>query len=206
MNTFSIKECVKFGWETFNKRPWFFVGFSVLVFLVSMVSNTINTTLHDSGMGFLGFLISLLISLYLSFGQIHLFLRAHDSVEQVQANDFWVLKRFGYYILLYLVLTVALIVGFILFIVPGIILALITMFSLYIYIDTELTPIEALKESSRITKGHLWQLFLFSLTLIGINILGALALLVGLFVSVPVSLLATIHVYRSLERISPKNS
>jgi hypothetical protein len=50
----------------------------------------------------------------------------------------------------------------------------------------------------RITKGHKVQLFLFGLALIGLNILGLLALVVGIVVSVPATWLAVTHAYRKL--------
>ena len=56
---------------------------------------------------------------------------------------------------------------------PGIIFALMFMFSTFIVIDRELGPIEAMKESHRITHGHKWKLLGFSLLLVLINLLGA---------------------------------
>jgi hypothetical protein len=55
-----------------------------------------------------------------------------------------------------------------------------------------------MKESWRITKGHKWQLALLFLALLGINLLGVLALVVGVFVSVPITLIAFAHAYRTL--------
>jgi uncharacterized membrane protein len=72
------------------------------------------------------------------------------------------------------------------------------MFVPYIVIDRGLGPIEAMKESWRVTKGHKWQLFLLFLALIGLNILGAIALIVGLLVTIPITMLAAAHAYRTL--------
>jgi uncharacterized membrane protein len=209
MTTFSIKECLQFGWDTFKKRPWFFIGFSIIIFLVSALSNILTSSIQSSG-GWvaytLSFVIGLSISLYVSYGQTRVFLRAHDSVEQVRLSDFFEFKNFGMYALLYVCLALAVIAGLILFIVPGIILSLATIFSVYILIDKGYGPIEALKESARITKGHWGKLFLFSLALLGVNLLGFIVLLVGLLVSVPVTLLALLHAYRTLEQLPPKTS
>ena len=59
-------------------------------------------------------------------------------------------------------------------------------------------PIDAMGESNRITRGHKWQLFGFVLLLLLINLLGLLALVVGILVSIPVSTLAFMHAYRVL--------
>ena len=58
--------------------------------------------------------------------------------------------------------------------------------------------VSALKRSSAITRGVKWDLFIFGIMFFGLNILGVLCLLVGLFVSIPVSALAVAFVYRKL--------
>jgi len=67
-------------------------------------------------------------------------------------------------------------------------------------VDRGLGPIEAMQESWRITKGHKWQLFLLFLALLGINLLGFLALFIGIFVTAPMTLVALAHAYRTLAR------
>lgn len=207
MQKLSIEECLQTGWELFKKRSWFFIGFTAFIFAVSFIVNTIDSNLSSSAnslLHLLNFILSTAFSIYISFGQTRFFLRAHDSIDQVRFSDFWSRTRLGLFAALYVVLTACLVIGLVLLIVPGILFALISMFAIYILIDSDhtMTPMEAFKESRRITKGHLWELFLFSLTLLAINILGAIALVVGLLVTIPVSLLASVHAYRSLERIA----
>ncbi|MBN4056467.1 MAG: hypothetical protein COA82_10405 [Alkaliphilus sp.] len=68
----------------------------------------------------------------------------------------------------------------------------------YFIVDKGSGPIEALKRSWRITKKATWQMCLFFLITIGINLLGTLFILIGLFVTVPTTLLAFAYVYRKL--------
>jgi uncharacterized membrane protein len=89
-------------------------------------------------------------------------------------------------------------VGTLLLIVPGIIWGLRYQFFGYLIVDQGLKPKVAFQASKKLTHGHLGKLFLFGLVLLGINLLGALALLVGLLVTIPVSLLAIAKVYRLL--------
>lgn len=89
-------------------------------------------------------------------------------------------------------------VGFLLLIVPGIIFALMFLFTTFIVIDRQLGPIEAMKESNRITRGHKWRLLGLLLLLTLINILGLMALGLGLLISIPVSSLAFTYAYRTL--------
>jgi uncharacterized membrane protein len=88
--------------------------------------------------------------------------------------------------------------GLILLIVPGIYLGLKYQFFSYLIVDKELGVLDSLKESSQITQGVKWQLFGFSLALIGINILGALAFGIGLLVTIPLTVVAHVFVYRKL--------
>lgn len=92
-------------------------------------------------------------------------------------------------------------------IILGVSLLLITVgiilgirFSLYTYfiIDKKSGPIESLKKSFSITKKAVWDLFVFFLMIIGINLLGVLFLLIGLFVTIPTTLIAQAFVYRQL--------
>jgi uncharacterized membrane protein len=83
-------------------------------------------------------------------------------------------------------------------VVLGAILALMLLFSGFLVIDRGLGPIQALKESYRITRGYKWPLFSLCLLLVLINVVGLLVLIVGIFVSAPVSLLALTHAYRVL--------
>ena len=62
--------------------------------------------------------------------------------------------------------------GMILLVIPGIIWAVKLQYFSYFIIDKKLAPIEALKESSRITTGIKWDVFAFCSVLIVINLIG----------------------------------
>jgi len=89
-------------------------------------------------------------------------------------------------------------IGFVLLIVPGILAMLFFMFSTVIVIDRDLGPIEAMKESMRIGRGCRWSLLGLVVLLALIVFVGMLALFVGLLVAMPVATLAFIHAYRVL--------
>lgn len=209
MEKLSIKEAVSFGWSTFKSRPWLFVQVGVLLFLINLAINLLQTVFEEgSRMGgdqiaFLAVVLSTLLGMAASFlismGETSFFLRAHDAPGEVTIKDLWHPEGFLKFAGASILAGVVIVVGFILLIVPGIIASILFMFVGYLVIEKGLGPIEALKESARMTKGNRMQLFLFGLALIGINLVGALALLVGLLVSIPVSFLATVHVYRALD-------
>jgi uncharacterized membrane protein len=81
---------------------------------------------------------------------------------------------------------------------PGIYFAIRFYLFIYFIVDKKAGIIESLKRSWEITKGQAWNLFLFNLVLLAINLLGAICLLIGLLVTIPISELATAFVYRKL--------
>ncbi len=202
MNTLSVKECIRFGWHTFKKRPWFFiialVGMSIATLLLSSIPDAID----PEGASMLIFALSILFvlaSIAVEIFLIRLTLKAHDSIETVTYTDALPAKPFWKYIGAQIVVGIAVLIGLILLVVPGIITALAFFMTQYVVVERKMWPIEAMKESARITKGSRWKLFLLILAAIGINIVGLLALFVGLLVTVPVTMLAFAHAYRTLE-------
>ena len=86
----------------------------------------------------------------------------------------------------------------VLIMVPITILGIRFQFFSYFIVDKKHGPIKALKNSAAITKGHVTNLFLLVLILQGINFIGAAAFVIGLFITVPLTIVSTSFVYRKL--------
>jgi uncharacterized membrane protein len=204
MNQLSVKDCLSYGWSTFKLRPKVFILVGAVLLLVSMLARIPEMLAgqFEGGasvaFGIIALLISAGVSFLLSMGKTAFYLRAHDSVSTVEVADLWHPHPFLKFVGASVLAGLATIVGLLLLIVPGIIIGIMVSMTLYIVIERGLGPWSAIKESARITKGNRWNLFLLGLALLGINILGVLALIVGLFVSIPVSTLAVVHAYRTL--------
>jgi uncharacterized membrane protein len=200
----STKSAVGFGWETFKKRPWFFVGSNLVIALAYLAAGGISSGINSAVTGAVdqptpvGSVVNLLLTTLISMGATAFYLKAHDDPDAVSLSSLWHPQPFWKYLGASILLALVVAVGFLLLVVPGIIFTLMFMFTTFIVIDRELGPIEALKESRRITHGYKWQLLGFSLALVLVNLLGILALVIGLLVSIPVSSLAFAHAYRTL--------
>lgn len=203
MNTFSGSAMIRFGWETFKKRPWFFVGVFLVIGILSsgmrfqMGDNTHNAPAMIALLIVVGIAMAF-IQVLAKMGAIQLALKAHDTPESVVFKDLWAPHPFWKYVGSSVLVGIIVVIGFILLIVPGVIWALRYLFVPYLVMERKLKPFEALKESARITYGHKWQLLGMLCLVALINILGLLCLVVGLLVSVPVSSLALAHAYRTL--------
>jgi len=197
---FSIKESLKFGWQHFKKRVWFFVAVVATVAFIGWLPDELRSRLPESAVASKWFyrIIGILVTTYVSAGFLRIIL---DVIEDKQAKYSDIFKNYKYifnYWLAEFIAGAATVVGLVLFIVPGIILAIKFQFADYFVVDKNQNAIQALKSSWRITSGIKWNLFLFGLTLIGINILGMLALGVGALVTYPVTMIAQAHVYKLL--------
>lgn len=198
---FSISEAeaVKFGWQTLKQNFWFFVLILIISGLVSRApalfirehSPTIAATLIG--------LIALLLQLLVNLGLNKIALMLHDGTKPTWKELFLqyplLLKYLGASILYGLMVMV----GLVLLIVPGVYLAIKYAFFGFVMVDKKTGIMNSLKTSAQLTDGIKWDLFGFGLLMGLLNLLGALALMIGLFVTIPVSLMASIYVYRKLE-------
>ncbi|MEZ5785822.1 MAG: hypothetical protein R3D62_04925 [Xanthobacteraceae bacterium] len=204
---FSIQDCLAAGWATFKRRP----GFFVLATLLALVINGVSSGVFDAIAGdhplmkFLAYLANFLVQSVVGLGVARVTLHAVDSVDSASLDDAWqppfVLPFLGASILYSLMVGF----GFVFLIVPGVILAIIFAFWPYPVAEGA-GPINAPKYSRLITKGHRWRLFLFFLVLVLVNVLGFIALVVGLLVSIPVTALAAAHAYRALASMADERS
>lgn len=123
-------------------------------------------------------------------------------------------KYMGEFFLLVAFIYMGTIIGFFFLVIPGIVISLAWGQSIYLLIDKELSPMEALKTSNQITYGEKWTIFfgvlLLSLILglimgalsyfgtMSSEALGAVLTIVGVIIFYPVILGAYAHIYGEL--------
>ena len=191
----NIGQAVSFGWEKTKANFWLMVGIALVLMVIGIVPGMIFTKSFVLGSNLLTWILGSIFGV----GLIKILLKIYDN-KPVAIEDFFSLtmNQFLDYLLASLMLIVITFVGLILLIIPGIIFSLKYQFTLWLILDKNLRPMAALKESNRITKGHLWNLFLLWLLSILIIIAGCLVFGVGALVAVPVVILAQTYVYKSL--------
>ena len=198
---FSGSACIAAGWRIFKERPWFFIGVILLVAIIGWAIGAGTGSFGTEGAAaILGALINFILNTLLGIGITAFMLKAHDSPREAGVSDLWHPRSFLPYLAATILNGLIVVIGLVLLIVPGIILALMLIFTPYIVVDRELGPIKALKESARMTKGHWWELFILLVLVLLLNIVGAVALLVGLLVTIPTTSLAIVHAYRTLSK------
>ena len=189
--TFSIKEALKESYGIIKPQFWMVVGQYALIACVFIVLNFLVGK---------WFLVSLVLSTLFSFASVSFGL-AYAGRDVFSFQHFLsalTFKKVLIYFCTFLLADLAIFGGVLLLIIPGIIAAVQLRFVKYIAVEKDLTPMQALKESARLTKGSRVKIFEFILLCALINIVGAVCLLVGLFFTVPLTLIAFILVYKKL--------
>jgi uncharacterized membrane protein len=102
-----------------------------------------------------------------------------------------------------IVVSLGVMAGLVVCVVPGIILALGWSQFSYLIVDRKLGAIDSIGTSWRITNGHKGNLFLLMLLGILVSIAGLLACCVGLLVAIPIVQFAMAYVYLRLNGEEP---
>ena len=198
MKDFSIKEALSFGWEAFKSRVSFFIVLLLLLGVLSAIPQFLIKHTEIVGLKITLVIINQLFQYFLTVGLVKIGLKVVDGSDVKIGDLFSGGPVFVTYVLGVFLFTLIVLAGFVLLVVPGIILSVMLQYYSYFIIDKNMGPVESIKASAELTKGVRWKLFGFGLTLLLLNLSGALLLVVGMFVTIPVSLVAYAFVYRKL--------
>ncbi len=197
---FVISDAVQFGWDITKSNIGFFIGLLIVAGLIQYVPDIVATIIEaDAPVLSISIQIaSFVLSVIIGMGLIKICLRFCDGEKGEFSDLFSCYPLFFKYLVGSILYGLIVAVGLILLIIPGIIWAIKFQFFDYLIVDKGLGPIDALEKSSKITRGVKWDLFLFAILLGIINLMGFLCLLVGLFVTIPITMVAMAFVYREL--------
>lgn len=198
---FSKEQAIKFGWQRMKDNLGFFIVYLIILFLIEFFFSFFIGLFGDKipSLSLIFNLGSFVVTIVSSIFAVKIGLKLYDN-EKIGSYDFlsFSSSTFFKFLLAYILYTIMILVGFILLIVPGIYLAIKYQFFLYLIVEKNMDVIEAFKESGRITDGSKWNLFFFALLLLLIVGIGALVFLVGLFVAIPIAMVAWAYVYKKL--------
>jgi hypothetical protein len=205
--TFSSTEAFSFGWNKFKENPWFYLGVTLITGVITGAVNSYTPDGEFSAAAGLLMLLSFVISSIVGIGTARIAIKAARG-EQPELNDLTYALNDGKLLLQYIVLSLVmgLIIGLglIALIIPGIYFIVTYSLATYYLVDHKSDFSTALKKSAEATAGNKWNLIGFGLLMVIINIAGAILLLVGLLVTMPVTLIAGGYVYNTLAGKAPK--
>jgi uncharacterized membrane protein len=181
-------EYVQKGWEMFKEHVGEFIGFTLITFAISAVSAKLAM--------FGSILFSALAApLYVGYS-----IAAFKIIsgQPFQFSDFF--KGFNYFLPLFLsslACTLIVTVGLLL-VIPGIYFAIGYMLVTFLIIDHRMEFWQAMETSRKIVTKNWFGFFVFALVLFLVNLLGMLALGIGMVVSIPVTSCAAAIAYKEI--------
>lgn len=109
------------------------------------------------------------------------------SGEQTSIGEIWKGKPwFLNFLLVNVIIGLGTAVGAAMFVVPGIIFAVYTAMAPFLVAETNMDPVQAIKESFRLVRGYELQLALFYLLLLGANTVVGFVPIIGMFLPIAV--------------------
>jgi len=210
--SFNFSDVLGYGWGVMKANFWFFVGLGIVYAVVNSVTDMLSEIIKNvyaptALVAIVHIILGIVggvISVVLSIGLIKILLSFCDGVKPRFGTllDGW--DCFWRYVGTMTLYSLIIFGGFLLLVIPGIIWAIKFSLSYYFVIDKGLSPIAALKASARTTMGVKWELFGFGILCALINVLGFICLIVGLFATYPMVLVAATLVYRQLASQTPE--
>lgn len=197
-----ILQLFKYSFQQYKKYPSFLIGIMITYYVLAIVPQvylTIYSPPNPSTELQIVSGILLVTQLFLSLGFIKIMFQLIDD-KHVKVldlfNNFW---PFLSYFAAYFLYAIAVILGLLLFVIPGIFIAIRFQFYPYFVLDGTHSSILALQKSYYLTENLTVDLFLFGLSVIALNIAGVFFLGIGIIFTYPLTTMATATIYQSLQ-------
>lgn len=196
--TFSIEEAFRFGWQKTKEHSALLFKVLLTLFAIQVAYAMVGRVLEGSTFGIVASLALGIASYVVGVGLTVIVLKIAQGKHVEYDDILQPIEILWKYALANLLAGVLIFVGFLLLVIPGIYLATRLSMVRFAILDGEgITG--SLERSGKLTHGVKWRILAF-LFLIGlINILGALLFLVGLLVTIPVTMIAYAHIYQKLK-------
>ncbi|WP_040951091.1 DUF975 family protein [Gorillibacterium massiliense] len=174
MNTYKTNPEIRAAARSQLTGKW---GIGVLAMLINMAISLIIGAFRND---LLSLFLSLLLSGPLTAGLFFVFLKIKRGRETRIPDMFQGFRQFGPTLGLSILQGIFVFLWTLLLIIPGIIAGISYSLAYFILLDQpELNPLEALRQSKQMTKGHKGRLFLLMLSFIGWAILSTLTCGIG---------------------------
>jgi len=185
---FDINKYLSEGWDLFKNSAGLFILYALLVFVI------------NSFIPFAGLVVGAVL-----FSGYYLAAHKIETTGTVKLEDFF--KSFDFFLPLFLAGLVGGILvafGFVLLIIPGLWLAVALSFSYQLIVFEGMDFWESIETSVKIVNKRWFNFLLLWLIMLGINILGAIPLGLGLLITFPYTALVFYSCYKHVVGLQAK--
>jgi len=194
-----ISKALYFGWNRTKQRFLFLAAVFFGTALLIQLPSQYNRFLSDNELLiFLNSILVILLGFAVSWGVTKIAIAEARGQRSDWPMFFGTVPEYARYLLVSFAYTAITFFGIILFIIPGIIWSLKYQYMPFLAIDKKMGISEAMAASSKMTDGVKWDLLALGLVTGIINVIGILALFIGMLMTVPTTYIAKARVYTQL--------
>lgn len=204
MKDIQVVGILKESFEDFKKNWKILLGAFAVIFVLNFAGSFLSSWLAQQDLGVVAVLLNIVlyvVQLALSVGLIKIALGVVDG-KAVKIDWLWEsvsdFRLLAFYFLTSLIVGLATALGFVLLVIPGVIVMVKLAFAMYFVVDKMQSPMDAVKSSWNATKGLFFGLLIFFVVIVVMNLVAAMLLALPLLVSVPVSMVAGARLYRKI--------
>ncbi|AWK70652.1 hypothetical protein CBI38_02775 [Rhodococcus oxybenzonivorans] len=201
----SVGNAISYGWNKFKDNALIWIGIMLVAAVIQVVLNLIfggfstSSDLSDTFTVWriIGTLVTTVVGYLINAALVRGALHEVDG-NKPAFGSFFQFTNVGAIIIASLIVGVLSTIGFILLVIPGLIVVFLTWWTLQFVIDQNQDAVTGIKSSFGIISQNVGPLLLLALALVGINILGAIPCGLGLLVTIPLTIIASTYAYRVL--------
>ena len=210
-----LEEIMGYAWEVWKANLGLLVGVTVTVIGISWVIAFplafMEGAIRANGeeematiVGGIGNIIGQIVQIFLGIGQATIALKLARR-QPAEFSDLFSGGSLFFPVLGASILAgIAMIIGFVACIVPAVILALMFWPYYWLIVDERSTVMDSFSHAYKITEGNIGTTFVLALVSIGINIIGLLALCVGIIFAAPLVTMMWVTAYLMMSgQLSP---
>lgn len=193
----TARQVFSLGWEKVRGQLGFFIGLQFVVSAILIILALIAERGYSRILTYLIITFSPFISAFFGAASLNIYIMAHDGKKPTMKDLF---NAPNYWRLIWSSFLVGIVVslGTVLLVLPGLFLAVALTFVPFLIIDQGLTIKAAFTQSYRASVDNFGKVLAVMVLGILLNILGAIPFGLGLLITVPVTIMALIVLYRTL--------
>jgi hypothetical protein len=193
----SVGAAFSYGWAKFSQNAGPLIIVTLLVWAASVVVNLIGRSFDSWVLQLVFSVIGFVVSQVMTRGLVRAALTIVNG-GRPDPGAVFSFENIGPFIVGAILYGLVVGVGFVLCIIPGLILGAMLGFWSFACVEQDLDGVSALRRSWELTRSNVGPTILFGLAYLGINIVGAILCGIGLLVTIPLSYVAAAHFYRQL--------
>ena len=208
----SVGAVLRYSWEKFkaNALVWILAALVLMILTggVSYAGNGRNGLMNNGSVGFrialsIGIFLAAVISAVVGYLIQAALVKGSLAETDGLKPDFGAFVKFNGPQILQVILASLLVgimtgIGFVLCIIPGLVLSFFLFFTMQFVLDAGQDAISAIKSSFSLVGQNVGKVLVVALAFLGINILGAIPCGLGLLVTIPLTVIGTSYLYRVL--------